>query len=92
MNKHKNTKKHTKKYRKTNYKRRKQNTKTQNTRKHKRHYTKRIYKHKEFTPILGSQSIPIFSKPDKTQSNSIIIDREQNYGNIITGLRNFLKK
>lgn len=83
MNKRKNTKKH----RKTNYKKRKQNTKTQ-----KRHYTKRIYKHKEFTPIPGSQSIPIFSKPEKTQSNSIIIDRQQNYGNIITGLRNFLKK
>jgi hypothetical protein len=83
MNKHKNTKKH----RKTNYKKRKQNTKTQ-----KRHYTKKIYKHKEFRPIPGSQSITFFSKPDKQQSNSIIIDRQQNYGNIITGLRNFLKK
>ena len=83
MNKHKNTKKH----RKTNYKKRKQNT-----RKHKRHYTKRIYKHKEFTLIPGSQSIPMFSKPEKTQSSSVIINREQNYGNIITGMRNFLKK
>lgn len=87
MNKHKNTKKHTKKYRKTNYKKRKQNTKIQ-----KRHYTKRIYKHKEFTPISGSQSITIFSKPEKSQSNNIIIDRQQNYGNIINGMRNFLKK
>jgi hypothetical protein len=92
MNKHKNTKKH----RKTNHKKRKQytrNNKHKITRhKNKRQYTKRSYKHNVITSIPRSQSIPIFTKPEKIHSTNIIINKEHNYGNIISGLRNFLKK
>ncbi len=61
----------------------------------RRHYSKKrhVYrKRREFVSIPGSKSVPIFNEPQKIRANKIIINDDHNQsGNIIPGLRNFIK-
>lgn len=71
---------------------------------HRRH--KRRYKHshsihhraktrrkkQEISIIPGSRSVPIFTLPNKKNSELILVNVEHTSGNIVPGLRNYMKK
>ena len=58
------------------------------TRKRSYKYNKRI----EFSVVPGSKSVPIFSPPDKKKKELIPVNMRQSQGNIVVGLREYIKK
>lgn len=70
-------------------------------RRHKRRYSHghsihhrkktRIRKKQEISIIPGSKAVPIFTAPNKKNSELILVNVEQPTGNIVPGLRNYMK-
>lgn len=60
--------------------------------KHSLHHRRRTYrKRREFSFVPGSQSIPMFTFPDKQKGEKIPISIKQPMGNIVPGLRDYMK-
>jgi hypothetical protein len=55
------------------------------------HRAKTRRKRQEISVIPGSRSIPIFTAPNKQNSEIILVNARQPSGNIIPGLRNYMK-
>jgi hypothetical protein len=59
------------------------------------HHSKKRHmyrKRREFVIVPGSKSVPIFTEPQKKNANKIVINNDHNQiGNIVPGLRNFIK-
>ena len=73
------------------------------TTKHRRHITKHrrqatkhrrhLYrKQRQIRLIPGSQSVPLFTSPEKKNSNVIIVNDDHKSGNFVPGLRTYLSK
>lgn len=58
--------------------------------KHRRHTRRHLYrKRREILTLPGSQGIPLFSAPEKNQTQRILINKSnKQLGNMIPGLRN----
>lgn len=66
-------------------------TKRHYTKRH-RHTKKRLYrKRREFVIVPGSKSVPIFTAPQTKQANKVMMNEPSSTGNIIPGLRNYIK-
>lgn len=75
-----------------NYKKHRNHKKRHYTKRHNKHSYTRRKKHREFSIIPGSKSVPMFAAPNKKNSEVIIVSVEQEpTGNIIPGLRNYIK-
>lgn len=87
MSKRRNT--HKKHYsRKKRHTRKKQySQKKQNSYKRRHNYRKK----RNINLIPGTQSIPIFSKPKKIHTQSIVVNKPEPSGNIIIGMRDYFK-
>jgi hypothetical protein len=73
------TKTKTKRFNKRHYKKH---------RTYKRHTKRRLYRKKrDILTLPGSKGVPLFMVPEKTSSQSILVNQRQS-GNMIPGLRN----
>jgi hypothetical protein len=91
MNKH--TARHHKKYskRRVHSKRHGHSKRRVHSKRHG-HSKRRIYrKRRELVIIPGSKSVPIFTAPQKKDSHKIIVNDQNQSGNIIPGLRDYIK-
>jgi len=60
--------------------------------KHSIHHRRRTYrKRREISVVPGSKSIPMFTAPKKQNSEIIPVNIKQPAGNIVPGLREFMK-
>jgi hypothetical protein len=60
--------------------------------KHSKHHPKKTYKkRRELTLVPGTKSIPIFTPPNKPKGQKIPVNIKQPFGNIIPGLRDYMK-
>jgi len=71
---------------KHNRKSRKNNKKTLKQRKH------RLYRKQRQINIVPGSSRPIFEKPEIIHNNSIINNFDKIHGNIVPGLKNYLRR
>lgn len=56
---------------------------------HRRHTRTHLYrKRREIVSLPGSQSIPLFSAPEKKHTQRIYVNKSNSFGNMIPGLRN----
>jgi hypothetical protein len=77
-------------YKRNSHKRHNYTHKRHSKRHNKSH--KRHRKRRQIVLLPGSQSIPIFTTPQKKYATKIAIDKEHNQsGNIISGLRDYIK-
>ena len=66
-------------------KRNRTNKKHKTNKRHRRHlYRKR----RQIVSLPGSQSVPLFSAPEKKQTQRIYVNKSNGFGNMIPGLRN----
>jgi hypothetical protein len=79
----------TKKHRHSAHHRRHKRRYSHNHLTHHRAKTRR--KRREISIIPGSKSVPIFTAPNKKNSESILVNVEHTSGNIVPGLRNYMK-
>ena len=56
------------------------------------HRAKTRRKKQEILIIPGSRSVPIFTPPNKKNSELILVNVEHTSGNIVPGLRNYMQK
>lgn len=60
--------------------------------KHSIHHLKKTYKkRREVSLVPGTKSIPIFTAPNKQKGQKIPVNIKQPSGNIIPGLRDYMK-
>ena len=64
--------------------------------KHSIHHPRKTYKRtykkrKELSLVPGTKSIPIFTAPNKQKGQKIPVNIKQPFGNIIPGLRDYMK-
>ena len=60
--------------------------------KHSVHHRRRTYrKRREISVVPGSKSIPMFTAPNKQKGEIIPVNIKQPSGNIIPGLRDYMK-
>lgn len=56
---------------------------------HRRHTRRHLYrKRREIITLPGSQGIPLFSVPEKKQTQRILVNTHRQSGNMIQGMRN----
>lgn len=59
---------------------------------HSIHHRARTRRKKQAISIIpGSRSVPIFTAPNKKNSEIILVNVEHQSGNIVPGLRNYMK-
>lgn len=63
---------------------------------HSIHHTKKTYKRtyrkrREISIVPGSKSVPVFTAPNKQKEEMILVNVKQPSGNIIPGLRDYMK-
>ncbi len=59
---------------------------------HSKRHIRRHSKRRGLVLLPGSQSVPIFTPPQKKHTNKIVVNEEHiQSGNIISGLRDYIK-
>ena len=55
----------------------------------RRHIRRHLYrKRRQIVSLPGSQSVPLFSAPEKKQTQRIFVNKSNSFGNMIKGMRN----
>lgn len=59
---------------------------------HSMHHNRKTHrKRREISVVPGSKSIPMFTAPNKSRDEMISVNVKQSFGNIVPGLRNYMK-